>query len=326
MTFTTTVPFHHNPLSSVFAQKYAPRYSQNDSELFSYLAAISKQKWVYNSSNAKEFRVDLRAALGKEGRFENFIATRQNTRLDQNISFYLRGSMLMSKTLWRSLPRDTIYKRRRHRTCSVVGSSGVLNGSRCGNLIDKANFVLRFNLAYVKGYEADVGIKTHFTTLNPSLVYKRFNRLRTKQNYADFEEVLKQFKGSQLWLPAFASTLHHRTLLRVASAARYSKLVTPILGHPDHYTTVAKLWKKTLNVTGWTTTGLHVFTSIFDLCDRIDVFGFWPFAESLEGKTLPYHYHDGRRGSSAHSFTKEFKAILHLHELGIINLHLGSCL
>jgi hypothetical protein len=150
--------------------------------------------------------------------------------------------------------------------------------------------------------------------------------LRKKADQAKFADLLKQFKGSHLWLPAFAFRWKYPIISRAASLARTSKHVQPIYGHPEHYNTVAKLWQETLNGTHRTSTGLHVISSIFDLCDRIDVYGFWPFATFLDGAPVSYHYHNRINGTAgAHSFSKEFKALVQLHERGIIQLHFGLC-
>lgn len=54
--------------------------------------------------------------------------------------------------------------------CSVVGTSGILLHSECGRKIDQSDFVFRFNVASVRGFEKDVGSKTSLMTFNPSCV------------------------------------------------------------------------------------------------------------------------------------------------------------
>ncbi|KAG8009188.1 Alpha-N-acetylgalactosaminide alpha-2 [Nibea albiflora] len=44
--------------------------------------------------------------------------------------------------------------------CAVVGTAGILNGSRMGKEIDAHDYVFRMNGAVIKGYEEDVGNRT----------------------------------------------------------------------------------------------------------------------------------------------------------------------
>ncbi|XP_056222942.1 alpha-N-acetylgalactosaminide alpha-2,6-sialyltransferase 1-like isoform X2 [Seriola aureovittata] len=44
--------------------------------------------------------------------------------------------------------------------CAVVGTAGILNGSKMGKEIDSHDYVFRMNGAIIKGYEEDVGNKT----------------------------------------------------------------------------------------------------------------------------------------------------------------------
>ncbi|XP_078686084.1 uncharacterized protein LOC144918865 [Branchiostoma floridae x Branchiostoma belcheri] len=53
-----------------------------------------------------------------------------------------------------------------YNTCAVVGNSGVLLGSHCGNEIDSKDYVIRMGIPVVRGYENDVGRRTSMTILN----------------------------------------------------------------------------------------------------------------------------------------------------------------
>jgi len=49
---------------------------------------------------------------------------------------------------------------------AIVGSSGILRGSECGNIIDSHNDVIRFNRAPTANFEKDVGAKTTLRVIN----------------------------------------------------------------------------------------------------------------------------------------------------------------
>ncbi|KAI8489907.1 hypothetical protein Bbelb_322680 [Branchiostoma belcheri] len=53
-----------------------------------------------------------------------------------------------------------------YRTCAVVGNSGILRDSGCGDDIDRNDFVIRVNGAPLKTFEQDVGEKTNMTIIN----------------------------------------------------------------------------------------------------------------------------------------------------------------
>ncbi|KAM9336928.1 alpha-N-acetylgalactosaminide alpha-2,6-sialyltransferase 1-like [Symphorus nematophorus] len=63
--------------------------------------------------------------------------------------------------------------------CAVVGTAGILNGSKMGKEIDAHDYVFRMNAAIIKGYEEDVGNRTsvyvhtaHSITASPHLFKK----------------------------------------------------------------------------------------------------------------------------------------------------------
>ena len=72
--------------------------------------------------------------------------------------------------------------------------------------------------------------------------------------------------------------------------------------------------------------GWYLILSLINVCDRINVFGFWPYSTTLDGRDVPYHYHNNITGmTKVHSFDDEFKSLVSLHEQGIIKAHFDSC-
>ncbi|XP_072044166.1 alpha-N-acetylneuraminide alpha-2,8-sialyltransferase-like [Amphiura filiformis] len=139
-----------------------------------------------------------------------------------------------------------------YKSCSVVGSSGILLGSKCGKEIDEKDFVIRFNLASIAGFEEDVGRKTNMTTMNQSILKRHGLR---------------------------------------------------------HYLT----------------SGFYFVNCALDLCSEVHLFGFWPFGNSLDGRTIPAHYYDNGNISTLHDASHELKLLLTMHRLGMLKFHMDDC-
>ncbi|XP_038077351.1 CMP-N-acetylneuraminate-poly-alpha-2,8-sialyltransferase-like [Patiria miniata] len=312
-----------------FVEKYRHNYSNNATEFFRHLKGIIEQGrgWKPSAKKKREFRFDIRSELGKAGNLDVFSLTKNNVQVGKEMRFYMAGATRnISQALWNHLPKDASFRSGQFQRCSVVGSSGILRGSGCGKEIDRSESVFRFNVAPVEGFEADVGSKTNFTTLNPTYVRSMLNGLKTQADRSQFGAVLKQFNGSKLWLPAFGVSGFFPVIQLTAAAAFDSKMVQPLLGHPEHYLSVTNLWRKMAMSYAWPTTGLYLILSLFDVCDQVNVFGFWPYETAINGSEVPYHYHNNIKGKkSLHSFDTEFKTLVNLFEQGIIKMHLGSC-
>ena len=100
------------------------------------------------------------------------ISAIQNTA---GLPYCLPGPLLDQPRYWELLrglaPAGLELPRRR--TCAVVGSSGWMNGSALGSLIDSHDVVIRINRAPARGsaYEADVGRRTTIRVLDPVSKY-----------------------------------------------------------------------------------------------------------------------------------------------------------
>ncbi|XP_038077784.1 CMP-N-acetylneuraminate-poly-alpha-2,8-sialyltransferase-like [Patiria miniata] len=309
-----------------FANIYNNSLPDGD-KFFEYAARVIKRAWKPNPKNTETFRKDIRAALGEVGRSQNVYLTKDNTPEGSTMIYYMAGKpSKIANHIWSMLPDNSVFQPNRFKVCSVIGSSGILKGSRCGAEIDKSDFVFRFNLAPVRGFEVDVGRKTNFTTLNPTFIMKKVNSIKTKEDEAKMIDELRQFQESYMYLPGFAVSGSLRLLVKIAGVAMRANVTKPVYGSPDHFLVVANLWRKTLDTElKWPSTGLYAVSSLFDACDRIHVYGFWPFPKSVGGKAVPYHYNNNVKPTKVHNFDKEFKTLLMLHEKGIINLHLQSC-
>uniref|UniRef100_A0A3Q0QWF5 alpha-N-acetylgalactosaminide alpha-2,6-sialyltransferase n=1 Tax=Amphilophus citrinellus TaxID=61819 RepID=A0A3Q0QWF5_AMPCI len=80
--------------------------------------------------------------------------------------------------------------------CAVVGTGGILNGSRMGVEIDAHDYVFRMNGALTNGYEEDVGNKTSVYVHTAHSITSSLHILK-KYGYkaTPHDEVLKHFIG-----------------------------------------------------------------------------------------------------------------------------------
>lgn len=64
-------------------------------------------------------------------------------------------------------------------------------------------FLFRCNLAPVVEFAADVGTKSDFITMNPSVVQRAFGGFRNESDREKFVHRLSMLNDSVLWIPAF---------------------------------------------------------------------------------------------------------------------------
>ena len=62
---------------------------------------------------------------------------------------------------------------------------------------------LRCNLAPQAEFAADVGLRSDFTTMNPSVIQRAYGGLRNATDRERFVERLQALNDSVLWIPAF---------------------------------------------------------------------------------------------------------------------------
>ncbi|KAL6030579.1 hypothetical protein STEG23_036536 [Scotinomys teguina] len=140
------------------------------------------------------------------------------------------STMNVSQNLYELLPRTSPLKNKHFQTCAIVGNSGVLLNSGCGQEIDTHSFVIRkmtagsgilrtmflwsppqpvmeaqsrCNLAPVQEYARDVGLKTDLVTMNPSVIQRAFEDLVNATWREKLLQRLHGLNGSILWIPAF---------------------------------------------------------------------------------------------------------------------------
>ncbi|KAI4584596.1 hypothetical protein MJG53_007875 [Ovis ammon polii x Ovis aries] len=162
----------------------------------------SVEGWKINSSLVLEIRKNILRFLDAE---RDVSVVKSSFKPGDVIHYVLdrRRTLNISQDLHSLLPEVSPMKNRRFKTCAVVGNSGILLDSECGKEIDSHNFVIRCNLAPVVEFAADVGTKSDFITMNPSVVQRAFGGFRNESDREKFVRRLSMLNDSVLWIPAF---------------------------------------------------------------------------------------------------------------------------
>uniref|UniRef100_A0A8C6U0N2 ST8 alpha-N-acetyl-neuraminide alpha-2,8-sialyltransferase 2 n=1 Tax=Neogobius melanostomus TaxID=47308 RepID=A0A8C6U0N2_9GOBI len=232
------------------------------------------------------------------------------------------SSTHITETLYRLLPSAPPLKSQFHRSCAIVGNSGILLNSRCGEEIDRHPFVIRCNLAPVEEFSEDVGSRTDLVTMNPSVVQRAFGDLQTEEWQLRFAQRLKALGGSVLWIPAFmakggegrvewALQLIQDQGLELRTAVPSLRLLHAVRGY----------WLTKRVPIKRPSTGLLMYTLATRFCSELHLYGFWPFPRDAHGATVKYHYYDQltyryTSSSSPHTMPLEYRTLSTLHSQG----------
>ncbi|XP_059808911.1 alpha-2,8-sialyltransferase 8B isoform X1 [Hypanus sabinus] len=237
----------------------------------------------------------------------------------------------ISYSLYKLLPKISPMKNKHFKQCAIVGNSGILLNSGCGQEIDAHEFVIRCNLAPVEEYAQDVGLKTDLVTMNPSVVQRAFEDLKNETWKEKLLHRLKMLDGAILWIPAFMAK---------GGEERVEWVNNLIIEHKIHVQTAYPSLRLLHAVRGYwltnkvlikrPTTGLLMYTLATRFCDEIHLYGFWPFFKDQKGNTVKYHYYDSltyeyNSRATPHTMPLEFKTLKSMHLQGALKLNVGAC-
>ncbi|KFO75414.1 CMP-N-acetylneuraminate-poly-alpha-2,8-sialyltransferase isoform X2 [Cuculus canorus] len=287
--------------------------------------------WKINSSLVLEIRKSVLQFLDAE---RDVSVVKSSFKPGDVIHYVLdrRRTLNISRDLHSLLPEVSPMKNRRFKTCAVVGNSGILLDSGCGKEIDSHDFVIRCNLAPVVEFAVDVGTKSDFITMNPSVVQRAFGSFRNESDREKFVHRLSMLNDSVLWIPAFmvkggekhvewVNALILKNKLKVRTAYPSLRLIHAVRGY----------WLTNKVHIKRPSTGLLMYTLATRFCDEIHLYGYWPFPKDLHGKPVKYHYYDDLKyryfsNAGPHRMPLEFKTLYVLHSRGALKLTTGKCL
>uniref|UniRef100_A0A8C5M8B1 ST8 alpha-N-acetyl-neuraminide alpha-2,8-sialyltransferase 6 n=1 Tax=Leptobrachium leishanense TaxID=445787 RepID=A0A8C5M8B1_9ANUR len=205
--------------------------------------------------------------------------------------------------------------------CAVVANGGILLNSCCGSEIDRADYVFRFNLPPLN-YSDDVGRKTNLVTAAPSVVYAGLNERR-----GPFVDLAKIYEPAMILMSAFFIKIDTDVSLKAYYALIDFKSQQKVVYlNPYYLSKLARYWKKKGLVVPQLSSGFMMINTALEICDKVTLYGFWPFSEDPNGKPIPHHYYDDRPPKpDVHSMPNEFFFYSRMYSKRILNLKVGKC-
>ncbi|XP_070703074.1 CMP-N-acetylneuraminate-beta-galactosamide-alpha-2,3-sialyltransferase 1-like [Pempheris klunzingeri] len=152
----------------------------------------------------------------------------------------------------------------RCRTCSVVGNSINLKGSRYGPLIDFHDVVIRMNHGRINGFEEDVGTRTTHRVMYPESAGDLDNSTHL---------VLFAFKIMDIqWITkAFTTGFFGKSYAPVKSHIKANKDLVMVL-NPAFMKYVHEAWLQKRG--SYPSTGFMALILALHICDEVHVFGY----------------------------------------------------
>ncbi|XP_033103640.1 CMP-N-acetylneuraminate-poly-alpha-2,8-sialyltransferase-like [Anneissia japonica] len=147
--------------------EYIPGISK-EGQTLKDIAATLRIPWKLNTSNVYKLRNEIAMSAHNE-----MILSQNDVRLSENIGYINQTKIVrINEKFYNMLPKVSPIKRNYNR-CSIVGNSGILIGRKCGNEIDRADFVIRCNAPPITQFSEDVGHKSDIATVNPRVLTSR---------------------------------------------------------------------------------------------------------------------------------------------------------
>ncbi|KAI8508331.1 hypothetical protein Bbelb_134300 [Branchiostoma belcheri] len=290
----------------------------------------NRSSWRFDYKALAQKRFDLERTCNARN---HFFVTKKNIPLGSNLRYDVSNtSVRVNSTLFDTFPTAIPFADKMFPRCAVVGSSGILMNSRCGNEIDSSDFVIRFNMAPVGGrFRADVGSKVDIVTVNGDSIRSRYDKLETNISRTMFTTYVRQYnKNTLLWSVPFTSEAHTAYVLRTYQVLKKAGAPQAVVfANPGYMACTNTYWRQR----GFTraprlSTGMFLTSAALQFCEEVYLYGFWPFPVDTAGNVLPYHYYSkGQRGrlNKWHKMDDEYVNLMELHKKGILHLQTDKC-
>uniref|UniRef100_A0A8D2INT2 Alpha-2,8-sialyltransferase 8F-like n=1 Tax=Varanus komodoensis TaxID=61221 RepID=A0A8D2INT2_VARKO len=278
-----------------------------DKRILEHLLLLQECPWEPDVTAVAQYRRCCNAS-------SSLVLTKENAPLGSSIIFDGNKNRKLSvdAVLFDLLPKRLPFSDTHYGHCAVVGNGGILRNSHCGHEIDQADLVVRFNMAPMN-FSEDVGTKTSLITINPSIL--QFKNLQARRK--PFADALRPYRDALFLIPAFSfvghSTLSYRALYTMEDFGWPQQM---FFLNPHYLATLSNHWKEKGFHPQRLSSGFMFVNVALEFCERITLYGFWPFAHDLDDQPIPHHYYDNMLPKAGiHAMPSEFSHYLSMYVL-----------
>ncbi|XP_071955706.1 CMP-N-acetylneuraminate-poly-alpha-2,8-sialyltransferase-like isoform X2 [Antedon mediterranea] len=208
-------------------------------------------------------------------------------------------------------------------TCAIVGNSGILKDSNCGTEIDAHDFVLRTNMAPIENYENDVGKQTNLVSMNSAVAKFYYRCLRNNGTfcYDSVKRYLKHINDSIVWFSKLHGVQSY-VYENVVSAFRKLKSDV-VVAYPNRQLKgpLQRFWK----VNSIPSSGMFLYTLASTFCQRVSLYGFYPFNQTSSGRQVLFHYYEDVSFNNTHNMPDEYKILTKIEKAGGLRIVTDAC-
>ncbi|XP_077996792.1 alpha-N-acetylneuraminide alpha-2,8-sialyltransferase-like [Glandiceps talaboti] len=311
----------YTPSLPINSKKIFPLEERNSSSFIRNITELLLKPWKHNLHNRDRIRESLRSM-----EMEDFSLNKLHHPAGINLTLASQNIVSqMTSEIYNLLPEDDEFGKTSWKSCSLVGGSGIILNSSCGQQIDKSEAVFRMNTPPVKPFVKDAGNKTTLTTFNKSILIKRYKALGNSKSQEDFVKDMQDAAQDAYWYISMHATKEYFPYSIKAIRLLRDAGIKVLLMNPHHKTQFVNAWKPS-GFNKYLTTGFYLTSIAITHCDQVQLYGFWPMANRVNGDTIPYHYYGDIAMLEKHDFSSEFLTLVELHRLGVIKLNINPCI
>ncbi|XP_042328973.1 alpha-2,8-sialyltransferase 8F-like [Sceloporus undulatus] len=296
--------------------------SRQDKIRLKHLLLTRRYPWEPNAIEVARYRAELEQCCNASFQL---VLTKENTPLGSNISCLEDNiKIAVEAELIKLLPETSPFSQSQYKNCAVVGNGGTLRNSNCGHEIDQADLVVRFNLPPMN-FSEDVGTKTSLITINPSILKNKFHHLLAEQK--PFADALGLYRDALIFLPIFTHSHNSDVGYRVMhTIERFGLAQKAFFLNPQYQANLKNYWRNKNLQPNRLSSGFIFLSMALEFCQRITLYGFWPFLHDLNNQPIPHHYYDNKLpDDNVHDMPIEFSLYLHMYAQNVLLLQYGKC-